>query len=227
MTNAQRPGVPTLNFVEARTHMGAWCIVSAPLVLGMDLTDEAELARVWPIISNEAAIAVNQAYYDGDAGRLVDRATTTVTLPLCHWSDEGCTIPSWLLLAKRVAPDSVAVLLMNNGGSAATLSLNLTAAGLDCAHGGGCSFTSIWGAAPAATSGTAVPIPALAPHDSVFLVATAAHGGISGAAPLCNCSLATFEAMCDAFDTPGDCHWCPHGKCLAKNVTCPPLDSAK
>ena len=31
VTNSQRPNFPTLSFTEARTHFGAWCIVSAPL----------------------------------------------------------------------------------------------------------------------------------------------------------------------------------------------------
>ena len=37
------------------------CIVSAPLVLGLDLTD-AKLAPILDVIGNKAAIAVNQAW---------------------------------------------------------------------------------------------------------------------------------------------------------------------
>jgi hypothetical protein len=52
-----------------RAHFGAWCIVSAPLVLGMALTD-AELDPVLDIIGNKLAISVNQAWA-GHPGTLV------------------------------------------------------------------------------------------------------------------------------------------------------------
>ena len=48
--------------VEDRTHFGAWCITSSPLILGYDLTNEKITDRVWHIITNEDAIAVNQAW---------------------------------------------------------------------------------------------------------------------------------------------------------------------
>ena len=38
-----------------RAHFGAWCIVSAPLVLGMDLTDE-KLDPVLDVIGNKLAL---------------------------------------------------------------------------------------------------------------------------------------------------------------------------
>eukprot|EP01043_Picozoa_sp_COSAG02_P063788 COSAG02_NODE_9139_length_2315_cov_2.050542_2_plen_108_part_00 len=44
------------NLTESRTHFGGWCIVSAPLILGMDLTDASNLDAVWPIISNVEAV---------------------------------------------------------------------------------------------------------------------------------------------------------------------------
>jgi alpha-galactosidase len=56
-----------LTYLEARTHFGAWCIVSSPLVLSHDLTDEAVTEQIWSIITNTEAIAINQAW-DGDAG---------------------------------------------------------------------------------------------------------------------------------------------------------------
>ena len=36
-----------------RVVCSAWCVVSAPLVLGMDLTDTAKLEPVIPIITNK------------------------------------------------------------------------------------------------------------------------------------------------------------------------------
>jgi hypothetical protein len=43
-----------------RTHFGSWCIVSSPLILGLDLLDKAKVDSVWDIITNPEAIAVNQ-----------------------------------------------------------------------------------------------------------------------------------------------------------------------
>jgi len=58
------------SFEWNRAHFGAWAIMSAPLVLGLDLLDDALLDSVWPIISNREAIRVNQRWA-GHPGRLV------------------------------------------------------------------------------------------------------------------------------------------------------------
>lgn len=44
-----------------QAHFGAWCIVSAPLVLGLELT-EANLAPIIDIIANKEALAVSQSW---------------------------------------------------------------------------------------------------------------------------------------------------------------------
>lgn len=44
---------PAKAFLESRTHFGAWCIVSSPLVLGLDITNNTRLDSVWGIISNK------------------------------------------------------------------------------------------------------------------------------------------------------------------------------
>ena len=56
--------------VEDRTHFGAWCVTSSPLILGYDLRDGATTDRVWPVIANTEAIAVNQVWA-GHPGRRV------------------------------------------------------------------------------------------------------------------------------------------------------------
>eukprot|EP01006_Ploeotia_vitrea_P048604 TRINITY_DN67255_c4_g1_i1.p1 TRINITY_DN67255_c4_g1~~TRINITY_DN67255_c4_g1_i1.p1 ORF type:complete len:378 (-),score=24.30 TRINITY_DN67255_c4_g1_i1:364-1344(-) len=48
--------------IESRSHFGAWCIVSSPLTLGFDMTDNTKMDEVWDIITNKEAIAVNQAW---------------------------------------------------------------------------------------------------------------------------------------------------------------------
>ena len=55
----------TGNFADLnmdRTHFGAWAIVSSPLILGLDVTSKPTVDRVWDIISNKEAIAVNQQW---------------------------------------------------------------------------------------------------------------------------------------------------------------------
>jgi hypothetical protein len=52
--------MPTFN--ESRSHFGGWCIVSAPLILGHDLSNETLNAEIWPIITNKHAIAVSQSW---------------------------------------------------------------------------------------------------------------------------------------------------------------------
>ncbi|KAJ9460399.1 Alpha-galactosidase [Diplonema papillatum] len=46
--------------IEDRTHFGAWCIISAPLILGHNVTDTALTGRIWDIVANKELIAVNQ-----------------------------------------------------------------------------------------------------------------------------------------------------------------------
>ena len=47
-----------------------WCVVSAPLILGLDITQYALVEAVADIITNQDAIAVNQAWH-GHPGALV------------------------------------------------------------------------------------------------------------------------------------------------------------
>jgi hypothetical protein len=49
-------------FVEDRTHFGAWAIASAPLILGHDLASDETNDKIWPIITNKAAIRVSQTF---------------------------------------------------------------------------------------------------------------------------------------------------------------------
>ena len=52
-----------------RAHFGAWCVVSSPLILGLDL-DSPHLPDVIPFVTNAEAIAVNQQWA-GNAGFLL------------------------------------------------------------------------------------------------------------------------------------------------------------
>ena len=43
-----------------QSHFNAWCVVSAPLILGFDLTNNQTMNNVWDIITNPETIAVSQ-----------------------------------------------------------------------------------------------------------------------------------------------------------------------
>eukprot|EP00755_Sulcionema_specki_P032358 Sspe_Gene.19718::Locus_7196_Transcript_1_1_Confidence_1.000_Length_1434::g.19718::m.19718/K07407/E3.2.1.22B, galA, rafA; alpha-galactosidase len=72
---------------EDRTHFAAWAIVSSPLILGFDLTDEDLVQKVWHIISNTEVIAVNQQW-GGHAGSLAwsEGSVQVWTKPLAGFS---------------------------------------------------------------------------------------------------------------------------------------------
>ena len=59
----------TLDVPWNRAHFGAWCVVSSPLILSLDL-DSPALPLVVPFITNPEAIAVNQAWA-GNPGMLL------------------------------------------------------------------------------------------------------------------------------------------------------------
>ena len=66
--------MPEHNAAESRSHFSAWAIVSAPLVLGFDLSDDTKLDAAWPVISNKEVIAVSQTWVKGvpyPSGRLL------------------------------------------------------------------------------------------------------------------------------------------------------------
>ena len=47
-TNWIPKGCPRLRIEEERTLFATWAIVSSPLILSFDITDDAEVARLWP-----------------------------------------------------------------------------------------------------------------------------------------------------------------------------------
>ena len=76
-----------------RAHFGAWCVISAPLILGLDITNEAQLTPILPIITNAEAIAVNQQWA-GHPGRLVrtwPNAGPNSTAPSGYAWGEACS----------------------------------------------------------------------------------------------------------------------------------------
>jgi len=98
------------SFEESRSHFGAWCIVSAPLTLGFDISNETALNRVWDIISNTEAIAVNQAWEGHPGRRISNKAGRQVR-------------------TKPLSAGRVAVFLMSNGATNGTMAVDLTQLG--------------------------------------------------------------------------------------------------
>ena len=137
-------------FVESRSHFGAWCITSSPLILGLDVTDKIKVDGVWSIISNKEAIAVNQAWF-GHPGRLVRESQD-----------------SYQIWAKRVAPMSEAVVVLNLESGPLDVTFTLGELGLS----GNVSSRDVWSGTEGPTVGQdgVVKVSQLASHDSVFYV---------------------------------------------------------
>lgn len=124
------------------------CIVSSPLVLGLDLLNKTNVDKIWPIISNTEAIAVNQAWA-GDSGTLVKQSVETVHLPNCPHTgcpptcrppapqDPTCLWPTWMIFKKNLPASKTAIYLVNNDNKAAAVSIQWSeVAGLHCPAAG-------------------------------------------------------------------------------------------
>ena len=73
-------GNDCINDDEARTQMAIWCIIAAPLIMGNDLRNVSETARM--ILQNRDAIKVNQ----DPMGRQVPFIIFYIILELYLWS---------------------------------------------------------------------------------------------------------------------------------------------
>ena len=63
VTNTQGLTKNALTHTESQTHFNMWCIVSSPLILGMDFTDSATVDGIWDIITNtEGNFSAHLAY---------------------------------------------------------------------------------------------------------------------------------------------------------------------
>ena len=120
--------------VESRTHFGAWCIVSSPLILGFDLTNTTVLNDVMPYVGNEEAIAVNQIWA-GDPGRLLPLST----------AESGLGYEVWY---KRLG-NSTAFLTINTGDKTTAKDIRIDALGTHSRTGvscvSGCAVRDVWG----------------------------------------------------------------------------------
>jgi alpha-galactosidase len=95
------PGRNPRCFHEERSHFGLWCMLSSPLILGFNMSDTDRMDRVWPIITNEEAIAIDHAWA-GSPGTL-------------HKTLHNNTVEIW---TKPMLDHKVAVLVLNANGEA-------------------------------------------------------------------------------------------------------------
>jgi hypothetical protein len=118
------PSDPGLSDDETASHFGAWCIVSSPLILSHDLTNQTVMDRVWPLISNKDALKVNQAW-DGFSGSVFLQANATVTLKDVIQAE--APVPAWQMFYKPIGAGQVAVFIMNHAATTASLTLPFSA----------------------------------------------------------------------------------------------------
>lgn len=65
-------------FEEDRSNFGAWSIGSAPLILGVNITNAERVRKAWPILTNSEAIDVNRRFA-GHPGKRLRRRFENVT----------------------------------------------------------------------------------------------------------------------------------------------------
>lgn len=166
---------PLLTYAESRTHFNAWCVVSSPLILGLNVTDAATVESVWDIIANTEAIGVNQLYA-GFSGSLLLESNSTATIAPCGWA-LTCEFASWSIWYKPLPGGAVALLLINNAASPQALSVQWEdVPGLSA--GGNYTVRDINAHADLGyfPKGFITPAP-LASHDNAFIIVNGPGGG--------------------------------------------------
>jgi len=145
------PNDPGLSFVEARSHFGAWCIVSSPLILSHDTNNDTIMDEIWPIIANTEAIAVNQAY-QGESGNVFASSNK----------------PLWQAIYKPFNSTATAVLIMNQDSSANSITINFSQ--IPSLSGSSFTVRDIWAHQDLGTFSTSWTATNLPSHDSSFLL---------------------------------------------------------
>lgn len=104
-------GMDGITPVMCRTHMTMWCMMNAPLMLGMDLRRIRKGDALWQIIANRAAIALNQDSLGIQAKRIwcsIDREH-----PDTSYITDNDRVD---ILAKPLADGAVALCFINLSG---------------------------------------------------------------------------------------------------------------
>ena len=176
---------------ESRTHFGAWCIVSSPLVLGFDLTNATALAHVRPIVSNPLALLVHSAWA-GSPGTLLLESAQSFETQVRHEVDEdgSCKrpttceqfrFPNYQVWIKPLPADALALFVVNIAEHALKrVSLSSATLGfkgplkriVDVWAGASVQHHDCLGSNRSATAwaGCSLEFTRVAPHDSVFWI---------------------------------------------------------
>ena len=155
------------SFAWNRAHFGAWCVVSAPLILGLDVTDTENLASIVPIITNAEAIAVNQ-HWAGHPGRLVKEFPPSGAAG--HM--DGDQVQVW---AKPQPDGALAVFVVNPSpsGKATAVSVDFATLGLPPSVTAA-KLRDIWARQDVGTTTGATLTASVEPLDSAFFLLTPA-----------------------------------------------------
>jgi alpha-galactosidase len=123
-------GNPGLSDTESRAHFSLWSLLNAPLIAGNDVRSMS--AATTSILTNTEVIAVNQDWGGSQGSKISDNGNLEV------WR-------------KPMANGSVAAVLLNRGGSQATVSTTATALGLGAAAS--YPVRDLWAHATSASTG--------------------------------------------------------------------------
>ncbi|KAJ9455270.1 Alpha-galactosidase 3 [Diplonema papillatum] len=135
---------------EDRTHFGAWCIVSAPLILGHNVTDAAINARIWDIVANKEAIAINQDWAGHPGTRIVGNTTGSV----------------YQLWTKPLTGGAAAVFILNNSSDPMPVTFQFADFGFTSADN--VTVRDVWSHFDAGTYQASYTTDSITTHDSRF-----------------------------------------------------------
>lgn len=169
------PREVALTHAEAQAHFASLAILSSPLVLGLDVRDDAVMDSVWDIIANRELLAINSAYA-GSSGRRIATSSANVTWPYCGQQYATCSAPEWEVYSKPLPGGAAAVLVLNHadGGKTANVTLPLAGVpGLACGPRG-CRVRDIYKHADAGVISGDLVVSALSAHDSYCVTLTPA-----------------------------------------------------
>eukprot|EP01084_Bolivina_argentea_P126410 223831_1 len=173
-----------------RSHFGAWCTVSAPLIIGYDVTNSNKTDLVWDILTNTEAIAVSQTWA-GHPGTLltqseeilyyeypkeikervkIDNAKYSHVPSIRDASTDGVTMATWQVWGKPQNNGKWAVILLNfNGNSSADLTLDFSKIpGMKSTV----TIRSIWDKKDLGSFTNSYTAKGVLPFDSAFLMVT-------------------------------------------------------
>lgn len=101
-------GMDGLDETMNRTHMTMWCLLNAPLMLGLDLRRVKRNDSVWNIISNKELIKLNQDELGIQAKRIF--SSLALSNPDTEYIRDNARVD---ILAKPLADGSIALSIIN------------------------------------------------------------------------------------------------------------------